>query len=70
MEVSPGLLPSITVRGDATTLQRPGRVLKPRTKIRLVQQTGSRSNANELSTEVKELSKLVQDLLQRVAEKE
>ncbi|KAK1837605.1 endonuclease reverse [Colletotrichum chrysophilum] len=61
--------PTITVHGDASTCRRSGRVRKPTTKVRVVEQVNHQDNA-ELKDEINKLSNLVQDLLRRDAERE
>ncbi|KAK2758923.1 endonuclease reverse [Colletotrichum kahawae] len=61
--------PTITVHGDASTCRRSGRVRKPTTKVRVVEQVNHQDNA-ELKNEINKLSNLVQELLRRDAERE
>lgn len=70
MAVSPGEGTSIIVRGDASTTRRTGRIQKPTTKVRVVQQTNTHEEVDELKDKIKELSQLIQDLLKRDADKD
>lgn len=70
MAVSPGEGNSIVVRGDAPLSRRAGRIQKPTAKIRVIQHDNSQEEVAGLKDQIKELSKLIQDLLQRDAERE
>ena len=70
MAVSPGEGNSIVVSGDAPLSRRSGRIKKPTAKIRVIQHDNSQEEVAGLKDEIKELSKLIQDLLQRDAERE
>ncbi|OHW95956.1 hypothetical protein CSPAE12_05385, partial [Colletotrichum incanum] len=67
--VSLGVEPSVTVHGDANASRRSGRVRKPTTKVRLVEQFNHQNNAG-LKIETSKLSKLVQGVLRWNAERE
>jgi len=61
---------SILVRGDVPLTRRSGRGQKPTAKVRLIQQTNDHEEVAELEDKIKELSQLIQDLLQRDTERE
>ena len=69
MAFSPGEGNLIVVRGDAPLSRRSGRIQKPTAKVRVIEHDNSQE-VNGLKDEIKKLSKLIQDLLQRDAERE
>lgn len=70
MAVSPGEGNSIVVRGNPPVSRRSGRIQKPTAKVRVIQHDNSQEEVAGLKYEIRELSKLIQDLLQRDAERE